>query len=186
MVEKRHKLGRDPDFFNQDQEFIRLLLSNQKRIYGFILSLLPNPTDADDIMQETATVLWRRFHEFEQGTHFSAWAIGIARNKILQWRTKQAREGAKFSDKALEEIALHSTQIMETMDERMEALRECIGRLKEGDRQVLCMRYQSEGSLRQLAGQLGRSADGFYKTMARIHRRLQECVRRSIAHGEAL
>lgn len=43
---------------NQNQEqFLRLLMLNDKRIYAYILSFVPNVTDADDIMQESSAVM---------------------------------------------------------------------------------------------------------------------------------
>ena len=39
------------------KEFVRLLLANQNRIYAFILTLVSNWSDADDVMQETAEVM---------------------------------------------------------------------------------------------------------------------------------
>lgn len=186
MGDKKKNIDELMDSRGRDQEFIRLLLNNQNRLYGYILSLLPNPTDVDDIMQETATIMWRRFDDFEPGTNFAGWAIKIAYHRILKLRARQTRTIGCFSDKALEELSIQSPAVMETMDERLEALQQCVGRLKEHDRHVIRIRYQSEGSLRQVAEQLGRSADGFYKTMTRIHRMLQDCVRRKLTHWENL
>ena len=59
------------------EEFTRLLLENQKRIWGLVLSLVPRGSDADDVMQETCAVLWRKFDQFEAGTNFGAWALRI-------------------------------------------------------------------------------------------------------------
>jgi RNA polymerase sigma-70 factor (ECF subfamily) len=55
------------------REFIRLLTANQSRIYAYIVSLVPNFNDADDIMQETTTMMWERKEDFESGTDFVAW-----------------------------------------------------------------------------------------------------------------
>ena len=38
------------------EDFTRLLLQNQKRIWGLIFSLVPRGSDADDVMQETCAV----------------------------------------------------------------------------------------------------------------------------------
>jgi DNA-directed RNA polymerase specialized sigma24 family protein len=43
---------------------------NDKSIYVYILSLVSNTNDADDIMQETAAVLWRKFSEFNPDMAF--------------------------------------------------------------------------------------------------------------------
>jgi len=49
---------------------MELSLLGQKGIYAFILFLLISPSDADDILQETLTVMWKKFDEFESGTSF--------------------------------------------------------------------------------------------------------------------
>lgn len=53
-------------------EFVRLLTGNQRKLYAFILSLLRRPADADDVLQETNMVMWRKCAEFEPGTNFDA------------------------------------------------------------------------------------------------------------------
>ncbi len=46
--------------------FLSLLMANQRRINSYILSVVPNFSDADDIMQETISVMWRKFDRFEK------------------------------------------------------------------------------------------------------------------------
>ena len=67
------------------EAFTRLLLQNQKRIAGLIYSLVPQGADADDVMQETCAVLWRKFGEFGLGTDFGAWALRIARFQVMSY-----------------------------------------------------------------------------------------------------
>ena len=69
--------------------FTALLLQNQKRIYGLILSLVPNGPDADDIMQEACSVMWKKFETFEEGTNFAAWALRIAALVLAMGRQKR-------------------------------------------------------------------------------------------------
>ena len=54
---------------------IELFSSNYNRIKSFIFSLVPNTSDADDVMQETSRIIWEKFEEFEVGTNFLAWAF---------------------------------------------------------------------------------------------------------------
>lgn len=63
----------DKDKTLQDDRFLRLLLKSQSSIYAFILVLVHDQNDADDIMQETVTLMWRKFSTFEPGTNFTAW-----------------------------------------------------------------------------------------------------------------
>ena len=77
----------------------------QQRVYLFILSLLPNPADAEEVLQETNLVLWRKFEEFEPGTNFKAWAFQTAYYKIQSFLSRQERDRARFGDEFLEKVA---------------------------------------------------------------------------------
>ena len=46
------------------ERFLHLLTENQGRIYAHVLSLSPHRSDADDIMQDTITVMWRKFGDY--------------------------------------------------------------------------------------------------------------------------
>src|SRR5688572_23508061 len=46
------------------QQFLRLFLENERRIYAFIVSILPNLSDAEDVLQETSLILWQKFAQF--------------------------------------------------------------------------------------------------------------------------
>ena len=54
------------------EAFVSLFASHQARIYSFILSRIPNFSEADDVMQETSKMMWIKFDEFERGTDFVA------------------------------------------------------------------------------------------------------------------
>ena len=50
----------------------------QKSLYAFILSLLPNRTEAEDILQETNLILCQKENEYNREGHFQGWAFSIA------------------------------------------------------------------------------------------------------------
>src|SRR5262249_38382853 len=41
--------------------FLRLFLQHERRLYAYILTLLPNRADADDVLQEVSLVMWEEF-----------------------------------------------------------------------------------------------------------------------------
>ena len=67
-------------------QFVKLLTACQSRIYAYILSRAPRSADADDILQETAGTMWKKFNEFKTGTDFLAWGLTIARYNVLNYR----------------------------------------------------------------------------------------------------
>ena len=66
-----------------NDEFISLVMANQRKIYSFIVHFVPNRSDADDLFQETVALMWEKFKIFEEGTSFAAWGIQIAHYKRL-------------------------------------------------------------------------------------------------------
>ena len=82
------------------QKFLGYYVQNQKRIYGYILSVVSNWSDVEDILQDTTSLMWKKFDEFTEGTSFSGWGIQIAKYKVLEFRRKNRKEvdlGTEFS-----------------------------------------------------------------------------------------
>jgi RNA polymerase sigma-70 factor (ECF subfamily) len=55
-------------------DFVTLWSHHARRVHAYILTLVHNVADADDLLQETGATLWEKYHEFEPGTDFGAWA----------------------------------------------------------------------------------------------------------------
>ena len=167
-----------------DDRYLRLLMSSQDRIYAFILVLVPNRHDADDLMQETVTWMWRKFDTFEPGTNFVAWGIAIARRRIMKFFDRHRRSRIRFSDEVLEAIEEETKSSLDGMDHFLAALSECVQKLDEADRRVIRMRYHQKIPTQQIADLLGSSVYVIYRSLARIHKALEACVRRTLTREE--
>lgn len=64
-------------------EMTRLWTIAMPLVSGFILSLVRNYQDRDDILQDTAVAILNSFEKYDKSKPFAGWAIGIARNQIL-------------------------------------------------------------------------------------------------------
>ena len=170
--------------YPRDKQFLSLFMANERRIYNFILSLVGNYSDADDLMQETAVVMLSRFDEFEAGGNFAAWGMQVARYKILNFRKRRGNKLRLFSKEAFEKIITQSKTLIERDDERMRALQDCVLKLKENDRRLISMRYENEITTKEVAERIGRSVEGLYQSLARIHRLLLQCINRTLAAWE--
>ena len=58
--------------------FIRCMSQNQKQIHAYILMMVHDYHNAEDLMQETAIILWQKFDDCVPGTSFAAWGIQVA------------------------------------------------------------------------------------------------------------
>ena len=164
--------------------FMELILSGQKEIYAFILSLLVSPSDADDILQETLTVMWKKFGEFESGTSFVAWGKRIARYKIMDHLRKNKTSRLCFDSDVLKLIESKSGQI-DNFSDRNEAMKKCLQKLPGKHRSMLTMRYSQDMSFKQMALEFGVAKQSVYRMVSRIHALLARCVKTTlVARGE--
>ena len=60
-------------------QFVELYTQHYTQLRYYLMSLIPSPSDAADVIQETSLVLWEKFDFFEVGTNFYAWSCKIAR-----------------------------------------------------------------------------------------------------------
>src|SRR5437762_11195067 len=97
----------EPDRVNPDKNklFLRLFLQNQRRLYAYILTLLPNRADAEDVLQETSLAMWDKFEASTPPTDFLAWARRVAYHKVLDFYKKTHRAEARLSRVFLERVA---------------------------------------------------------------------------------
>lgn len=174
-VTPTHGDGRDVDLY------IRLLGQHQRRIMSYVVSLVPNWGDAEDILQETHMVLWREFSKFEPGTNFAAWACKIAFHQVLAFRKKRQRDRLQFSEEFLEAVAKEAQESADRLEQRHQLLARCVEKLQKPHREILNLRYSEGFSNEKVAEQVGRTAGACYRVLSRIRRTLHECVNRSLA-----
>jgi RNA polymerase sigma-70 factor (ECF subfamily) len=159
--------------------FVRLLGQNQRRIFLYVMSLVPDWNDAEEIIQETNLVLWREFARFQPGTNFAAWACKVALHRVLAWRKRVRRDRLEFSPAFLEAVADEASAASDLLEERTQGLARCIERLPADHRRLLRLRYSDGLAIEAIARQLERTEDAVYRALSRIRRALHECVTRS-------
>ncbi|MCK4999431.1 MAG: sigma-70 family RNA polymerase sigma factor [Anaerohalosphaera sp.] len=162
----------------ESADFLRLLMDNQHQIYTYILKRVPSSSDADDIMQEVAIVLWEKFDQFQLGTNFMGWASTIAHNKILSLIRKNRNSRVYFSTETIEILGSYASGDRQDKEAMGDVLKKCMSKLPEKDRSLLQMRYNTGTTIKALAGRIGRPVHGLYSSLARIHNMLVKCVHR--------
>ncbi|MCB1231959.1 MAG: sigma-70 family RNA polymerase sigma factor [Verrucomicrobiae bacterium] len=168
----------DEDGTDRTEEFLTLLNEHESALRAYVHSLVREPSDAEDILQETRLVMWRNFEKFEAGTHFKAWAKKIAFHQILTFRRKAKRDTA-LSEESLELLALELTKNESRHDRRAVALRKCVRQLSLPHRQIFLMRYSREMSIEDIASAVDRTEGAVYRLLSRLRASLQDCVNRN-------
>ena len=62
--------------------FTRLFVAAQPGLHGFLMALVHDAHAADDLLQDLAERLWRKFDQYDPARPFIAWAIGFARRLV--------------------------------------------------------------------------------------------------------
>jgi RNA polymerase sigma-70 factor (ECF subfamily) len=160
-------------------EFIKLLTAAQPRLFRYIVTLLADVHNANNVLQETNVTLWTKAREFKPGSNFLAWAREVAYFKALSFVRDASREQLIVDHALVEHIFARVDERDE--DERRIALRHCLSELDERQRQLLRYRYADGATIEQLARQQQRTAGAVKMALKRVRVSLLECIRRRIA-----
>ncbi len=168
-----------------NEQFVSLLARHHSLIRGFIGTLLPHQTDAEDVFQQTCLVLWRKWSTFDSEQSFSAWACGIAFYEVKNFQRVQSRDRHYFSEEVLSLIAEQQTNSLSETDQQKQALDDCIQKLDSENKQLILDCYHGQRTIKDVAEQLGRSSDAIYKKLSRLRLRLMDCMQQSLHSPEA-
>ena len=157
----------------------------QPIVAAFISSLVPNWNQADDILQEVALVIVRKYQEYDPSRPFQTWAIGIARNEILMFRRKQSRDRHTFDDSILDQITERYQDKASELEQMKRALGYCIAQLQPRWKKILEMRYSMGLKVKDLAQQMGINVNTALNALHRIRLALRKCVQRRLAMQES-
>jgi RNA polymerase sigma-70 factor (ECF subfamily) len=173
-----------PTVAGQDPErFVRLFVEGQREILRYIMRLVPDIDDANEVLQDTAVDLWRKFDRYDPDLPFAPWACGFAFRRVLKYREQQARRVKSLSIESLNLIAAESSEKDGILEDRRRALERCLQQLRDDDRLVVEHRYSRQMSVAKIAGTTGRNTSALYKALERIRRQLYECVNRRLQTG---
>ncbi|MCD6288284.1 MAG: sigma-70 family RNA polymerase sigma factor [Candidatus Hydrogenedentes bacterium] len=74
------------------QEFEEVALVHLDSLYNGALRMTRNPTDAEDLVQDTVLKAFRFFDKFHRGTNIRAWLFTILTNTYINRYRKRARQ----------------------------------------------------------------------------------------------
>ena len=165
-------------------EFSQLLREHFNLLYGYILSMVQDPNDAEDLFQQTSLTLWKKFDQFETDGNFAAWAYTVARYDVLAFLRNRSRERARLSDQAIDTLAdSHSAMPVEPASERQDALGKCLKALSAVQRELLDRAYVNRDKVKAIADGLGRTPQSVHSSLKHIRGKLLECIEWRLGDG---
>lgn len=165
------------------ENLVALITRHQGALHAYILSLLPNQSKADDVLQETNLVLWRKAAEYEQSRPFMPWACRIAYFQVKAALRDQSRDRHIFDPELLELLAAEDDSNLETTTALDHALHDCLEQLPSEKRDLILHRYQPESSVNEMAAARNLSSGALAARLHRIRQMLESCVEGKLNQG---
>ncbi len=146
----------------RSKEFERLVLEHLDMLYAVALRLTRNPTDAQDLTQNTIVKALRFHNRFKDGTYIKAWLLTILRNTFINEYRRRVRRpdfveltGSEAAvntspdpDIAFEPAEDSSTDLLELLDDEV---KEAVESLPEDFRLAVIMADLKNKSYKEIA-----------------------------------
>ena len=118
-------------------------------MYAFILSLLPNRSDAEDVLQETNLILCQKSKEYDPERAF---VLGIQYCQVSSTQshlTKKKRSKVYFSNELVETLASEEFDAYHQLTQR--ALQICYELLPDFMREISRLRFKEDLSMKEIS-----------------------------------
>ena len=127
--------------------------NTDRTVYSFILSILKNPQDAEEVMQETYLKIWTSAASYQSQGKPLAWMFTIARNLCYM----KFREQKKQADIGLDDLdGEEAGEICLPLENLADAmvLKAALEILKEDERQIVLLHASAGLKHREIASSL--------------------------------
>ncbi len=163
-------------------QFLPLFLAAQSDLRAFIGAAVRDSATREDVFQEVAMILWKKFGLYDPARPFGAWARGIASRKILEDRRMQGKLPESCTAETLEALShgFAADEAESPWQDREHALNHCLDTLPERSARLIRDRYTHSQPIETIAAESGLSVEALYQTLSRLRRQLRDCVQRRL------
>ena len=157
-------------------------------LYSYVRFLTAHSADSEDILHQVFLIAYERLAADEpfEG-NLEKWLRGTARHRVYAyWRDR----------KKLPQLLAHHLRILadeadnshdeDAEEELKAALRQCLGKLRPDDRQLISMHYEEGVQVTGIARQAGKNLSALYVRLHRIRQTLKRCVEAVSSGGGAI
>lgn len=150
-------------------------------VRAFLLASLRDTVAAEDVLQETFLVAWRILDRYDRKLPFGPWVRGIAGKLVLNWRRKLGRSRVHYCDEdvlaRMDDSFREFTLLRgDTFDEKLDALRECLGHLSGPQLESIRLHYEHGLHCKQIAERIGIGFEAVKKHLQRGRAFLHRCL----------
>jgi RNA polymerase sigma-70 factor (ECF subfamily) len=162
-------------------DFENFTRENYTRVVAYLLSRVRNLEQAQDLAQETFLQAHRGRASYDPGKAGRLeWVMGIARNVSAYAARRQSALAQKMPlvEALVQKAWANHGPPGASEDDRLAALRKCLGTLTERARVILELLYEAGFTYDEVSQQMGMGTGAVKVAASRARQALMECVRR--------
>jgi RNA polymerase sigma-70 factor (ECF subfamily) len=160
----------------QQEHFTQLWTQAQSTVACFVHTSIRDRGQAEDLLQEIAMTLLRKFAGYDPSKAFLPWAMGVAKFAILGSKRDYARSRLVFDEALLERISHTFLELAPAQREEEAFLDVCLTKLAPKARQMVRLRYYDSLDSGEIARVLGTSEVAIRVGLLRIREQLRNCI----------
>jgi RNA polymerase sigma-70 factor (ECF subfamily) len=158
------------------EQLTHLWIEAETVVRAFVFSAISSFADAEDVVQKVALTVARRFDEYDQERSFEAWAIWIAKSRVIDHYRVKGREKLMFSESLLDGLAESLISQQAKQSNRAAAMEQCIEKLPDKSRLLLKLRYDEGDSAKEIAKVMKSSAASVRVMLHKVRNMLADCI----------
>jgi len=155
-----------------------------KRLFGFVLQIIKNDSDAEEIVQEVFIKIWESRHQIDNFSLFDSYLFTIAYNKTISHIRKRLSE-KKYIDhiKSLQNVPETTTYDDSEFRILSEQVNFFVGQLPSRQKEVFILHRREGLTYREIAKKMNISENTVENHMARALKFLRQKLNRENIAG---
>lgn len=163
------------------ERMTRHWLATERSVRACIAGAVSSFADREDLLQQVALTVARRFEEFDEQRSFLAWVLWLTRSRIIDFYRAQGRRSQLLSDELLEQYSQRLVEQHDGNSRRSEALQSCLEQLPDRSRSLIRLKYHDGLKTDQIAQSLKSTPASVRVALFRIREALAACIQRKLA-----
>lgn len=155
-------------------------LAAEPAVRAFVAAAVRSVSDREDVLQQVALTVARRFEEYDERRPFVAWVLWLAKSRIIDFYRSQERQRLVLADGMLDRVAETLVERNCRVSPRRDALEHCLERLPKRSRSLVTLRYRDSLSMDQIAAAVRSTPGAVRVALFRIREALAACVERQL------
>jgi len=158
-------------------------MKHQQALLAYVLSLVPNLQDAQDIVQDVFLVVSRKAATWTDGTNFMAWACAIARYETLRHQRSTKGRGVSLNADVLEMLR-EEGPVDDDLLLQIDRLKDCLKRLPPRTSELVLLRYHAGQMPEAIAVKVNWSVNAVRVALTRAKQSLRACMEHRVGWEE--